>query len=71
MQRRRPEGPSGRLWRQVGCQRRHGLGVAAGVVGELDRDGFTRPLWNGSVQLLDRAFSLLPLVKPDEPDTFG
>lgn len=61
--------PGGGSGRQIGGQGRDGLGVVAGVVGELDGDGLRGALGNGAVQLGDGALGLDPLVEPDESDS--
>ena len=45
--------------------------VGAGRVGELDGDGFGRPLRDGTVELFDGALRLLALVEADEAYPFG
>ena len=57
--------------RQVGGERRHGLGVVRRVVGELDRDGLGRPLGDGPVELRDGPLGLNALVEADEADALG
>ncbi len=64
-------GPSRRLRGQVGRQRGDGLGVVAGIVGELDSDGLAGALWDGAVQLLDGALRLHALVEADEAHALG
>lgn len=68
MNRSESESPPG--WRQVRCHgRQRQLGfVGAWRVGELDRDGFCSTFRYCAVQLLDRHFCLVALVKTDETD---
>jgi len=58
------------LGRQVSCQGRDGLGVVAGVVGELDGDRLRGTLGDRSIELGDGSLRLDTLVKPDEANTF-
>ena len=57
--------------RQIGGQGRDGLGIVAGVVGELDRNRLRGTLRDGSVQLANGALGLDPLIEPDETDSLG
>ena len=66
-----PERPPGRLRGEVGGEWRDGLGVVAGVVGELDRDGLGGALGHRTVQLLDGALGLDALVEADEAHSLG
>ena len=68
---RAPEGPPGGLRGEVGGEGRDGLGVVAGVVGELDGDGLGGALGHRPVQLLDGPLGLDALVEADEAHSLG
>ena len=65
------EAAGGGQVRRDGRQGQLAVLVAAGGVGELDRDGLGGVLGDRAVELLDGALGLAPLVKSDETYTFG
>lgn len=66
----KPASCSGVLGRQVSGQRWERF-VIAGIVGELDGDGFSVSFGHRAVQLLDGLFCFVALIEADEPDAFG
>ena len=67
----RPQGPPGRLGCKVGGQGGQGLGIVAGVVGELHRDGLRGSLGDRSIELLDGPLGLDSLIEADEANSLG